>query len=202
MKTAIGIAGLVLAVLSGCGSGVGVTKKAKPDAICGIPGLVSAARAPVKGRGSCGVAKPVVVTEVAGVSLSRPSIMNCGTAQALDEWVRDGAIPAVGKRGGGLAELTVAAHYACRTRNNQRGARMSEHSRGNAIDISSVVMADGSRVTVLDGWKKKTDGALLRRLHKTACGPFGTVLGPNSDRHHRDHFHFDIADHRSGPYCR
>ncbi|MEM9755898.1 MAG: extensin family protein, partial [Pseudomonadota bacterium] len=25
---------------------------------------------------------------------------------------------------------------------------------------------------------------------------------PESDRFHQDHFHFDVADYRSGPYCR
>jgi hypothetical protein len=42
----------------------------------------------------------------------------------------------------------------------------------------------------------------MRRAHKTACGPFGTVLGPNADRYHQDHFHFDTARYRSGSYCR
>jgi hypothetical protein len=39
-------------------------------------------------------------------------------------------------------------------------------------------------------------------MHKAACGPFGTVLGPNSNRFHQDHFHFDTARYRSGSYCR
>ena len=42
----------------------------------------------------------------------------------------------------------------------------------------------------------------MRKMHRTACGPFGTVLGPDSDRFHRDHFHFDTAKYRSGPFCR
>jgi len=37
---------------------------------------------------------------------------------------------------------------------------------------------------------------------RAACGPFGTVLGPESNRFHRDHFHFDTARYRSGSYCR
>ena len=204
MRRMAGVLGLMLAALSGCGMAemVLVSRDAPPDEFCGVPGLVAVPRAPVDGPGACGVSKPVVVTQVAGVNLSRPSIMNCEAASALTEWVRDGAIPAVGKRGGGLAELTVAAHYACRGRNNQRGARLSEHAKGNAIDISSVVMQDGSRVTVLDGWNKRGDSKLMRELHASACGPFGTVLGPRSDRHHRDHFHFDVASYRSGPYCK
>ncbi len=165
-------------------------------------GIVAVKRAPVDGPGGCGIRNAWVVTEVSGVKLSRPSIMTLEAAEALDEWVRKTAIPAVGNRGGGLSELTVAAHYACRTRNSRSGARLSEHAKGRAIDISSIVMEDGSRVTVLRGWGSGRDGRLLSRLHRGACGPFGTVLGPNSDRHHRDHFHFDVANHRSGPYCR
>jgi hypothetical protein len=168
----------------------------------GPGGVVATKRAPVDGPGACGVRDAWVVTDVSGVRLSRPAIMTMNAARALDRWVRETAIPAVGRRGGGLVELTVASHYACRTRNSRSGARLSEHARGRAIDISSVVMRDGSRVTVLDGWNKSGDSRLLRRLHKGACGPFGTVLGPESDQHHQDHFHFDVADYRSGPYCR
>ena len=165
-------------------------------------GVVAVKRAPVDGPGGCGVRDAWVVTQVSGVRLSRPSIMTMKTAKALDTWVRKVAVPAVGNRGGGLEELTVAAHYACRTRNSRAGARLSEHAKGRAVDISSLVMKDGSRVTVLRGWGQGRDGRLLAKLHRGACGPFGTVLGPNADRHHRDHFHFDVADHRGGPYCR
>jgi hypothetical protein len=42
----------------------------------------------------------------------------------------------------------------------------------------------------------------MRRMHRGACGPFGTVLGPEADRYHQDHFHFDTARYRSGSYCR
>ena len=194
------VLGVALLALAACGGGEEDTISTK-DASCGVPGLISVPRAPIV-EGACGVERPVVVSEVAGVALSRPSIMTCGTADALNTWVRQTAVPEVGKRGGGLAELTVAAHYVCKTRNGQPGARLSEHGKGKAIDISSFVMADGSRVTVTEGWRKRGDSDLLRRLHRGACGPFGTVLGPESDRFHQNHFHFDTAAHRGGPYCR
>jgi hypothetical protein len=63
-------------------------------------------------------------------------------------------------------------------------------------------LRDGTLITLRNGWNDRDTGPLLRRLHKGACGPFGTVLGPDSDRFHRDHFHFDTARYRSGPYCR
>lgn len=121
---------------------------------------------------------------------------------AFHRWIEEGAKPALEGKGGGLAALQVAAHYACRTRNNQPGGRISEHGRGRAIDISAFVLQNGQRITVLHGWRSAQNGTALREMHRAACGPFGTVLGPNSDRFHQDHFHFDTARYRSGPYCR
>jgi len=167
----------------------------------GVDGLVAVSRNAF-GDGGCHVAAPIEVTEVAGVRLSRPALMTKETAEALATWVEDGAKPAIGERGGGLVEMTVAAHYACRTRNHQPGARLSEHSKGKAIDLSEFVMRDGSMITVEGGWGSDADGKILRQMHAAACGPFGTVLGPNADRHHHNHFHFDTASYRSGPYCR
>ncbi len=172
-------------------------------AICGVLGLVAARRPPVSDPGGCGISDPVVVSQVAGVTLRGPALLSCRAVQALDRWVRSAAIPAVGQRGGGLGEMEVAAHYACRPRNNQDGAKLSEHGKGNAIDISSFAMRDGSRVGVQNGWRgKPRDRKLLHRLHDSACGPFGTVLGPDGDRFHQTHLHFDVAEYRSGTYCR
>jgi hypothetical protein len=106
------------------------------------------------------------------------------------------------KKGGGLKTLRVAAHYACRTRNNQKGARISEHGKGRAIDISAFKLADGTEVSVLKHWNTQRFSSAMRQMHKGACGPFGTVLGPNADRFHQDHFHFDTARYRSGSYCK
>jgi hypothetical protein len=49
--------------------------------------------------------------------------------------------------------------------------------------------------------KKSAEGAFLHRLHKGACGVFGTVLGPEANELHRDHFHFDLATRRSSALC-
>jgi hypothetical protein len=49
--------------------------------------------------------------------------------------------------------------------------------------------------------KATTEGAFLRRLHKGACGVFGTVLGPEANDAHRDHFHLDLAHRRRSAYC-
>ncbi len=142
------------------------------------------------------------VSSVAGLRLSQPAIMDCRTATALNAWAERGVKPAIGRLGGGPVGLKVAAHYSCRTRNNQSGAKVSEHGKGRAIDISAIELRNGQSLTVLHGWRNRQHGKRLRAMHQAACGPFGTVLGPNSDRFHQDHFHFDTARYRSGAYCR
>lgn len=177
-------------------------ERATGNGTCGRSSILGTQIAPVTGNGLCGIPNAVRVTGVGGLSLSRPTRMSCDTAVALDTWVRQGVIPTVGRFGGGAVTLQVAAGYACRTRNSRPGAKLSEHAKGNAIDISSIVLANGERLSVLNDWGRGDKGRLLRQLWRTACGPFGTVLGPESDRFHKDHFHFDVAAYRSGPYCR
>ncbi|WP_299151988.1 extensin family protein [uncultured Tateyamaria sp.] len=170
--------------------------------VCGDVDLQGDVVGAVPGRiAGCGIQDAVRLRSVSGVVLSQAAVMDCSTAKALKKWTEKGAKPALRNTGGGLARYRVAAHYACRTRNNQRGARISEHGKGRAIDISGFTLQDGSTLTVLNDWSSRHRRA-LRSMHKAACGPFGTVLGPNSDRFHRDHFHFDTARYRSGPYCR
>lgn len=178
-------------------------KLLKAGAVCGDPAIQGERIGAVPGRISgCGVSNAVRVRSVSGVTLSQTSVMDCNTANALKTWVDDTAKPTLRRTGGGLRSLRVAAHYACRTRNSRPGAKISEHGKGRAIDISGIGLRDGSRITVLKGWKSRKTSKVMRRLHAGACGPFGTVLGPKSDRFHQDHFHFDTARYRSGPYCR
>lgn len=173
-----------------------------PGNVCGDPALFGERIGLMEGRGACGVERAVRLTSVSGVALSAPATITCDTARALKTWVETGARPAVGDTGGGITSLRVVAHYSCRSRNNQSGARLSEHSFGRAIDIAGIGLADGTEMTVLTDWGNSGTGARLRQMWQAACGPFGTVLGPEADRFHRDHFHFDTADYRSGSYCR
>lgn len=151
----------------------------------------------------CGVAEPVSVTSVAGIRLSQAATLDCDTARAFDRWVRQEMQPAIGNRGGGVAQIRVAAHYVCRTRNHRPGARVSEHGRGRAIDIAGFRLANGQTVMVLSDWHRGAFSQALRQMHANACGIFRTTLGPGSDGHHEDHFHFDMAQRRNNStYCR
>ncbi|SFR58487.1 extensin family protein [Litoreibacter janthinus] len=177
--------------------------KGLQGSVCGDPNIRGEKIGPIPAKlNGCGLNNGVKVTEVSGVALTQHAKIDCNTAKALRSWVENGVKPAVGRRGGGVKSIQVVAHYACRTRNNQKGAKVSEHGRGRAVDIAAINLKDGSSMTVLKGWRSAQNGPALKRMHKAACGPFGTVLGPNANRFHQDHFHFDTARYRSGTYCR
>lgn len=177
--------------------------KSKRGAVCGVKAIRGEKLPPIPAKlKGCGLQDPVRVTEISGVKMSTPITVDCTTAKALQSWIERGAKPAVGRLGGGVSELKIAASYSCRTRNNKPGAKISEHGRGRAVDISAVILANGVALSVLKDWNNAAKGKVLKKMHKSACGPFGTVLGPSADKYHKDHFHFDTARYRSGSYCR
>jgi hypothetical protein len=94
-----------------------------------------------------------------------------------------------------IVEIKQMSAYSCRTRNSKRGAELSEHAFGNALDISGFVLADGRVVTVKSGWSGKPDEReFLREVYAAACATFNTTLGPGA-AYHADHFHVDLARH-------
>lgn len=171
--------------------------------VCDVPGLkgrrVPKVSGPLKG---CGIEQPVRISSVDGVGLSQEALIDCQTAKALHSWVRKGLKPAVNGAGGGVKSIRLFAHYACRSRNSKKGARISEHAKGHALDVGGVVLNNGVELKVLEHWHSRKYGQILRRMHRSACGPFGTVLGPGADKYHQDHLHFDTARYRNGSYCR
>ena len=164
-------------------------------AVCGVPSIKGQEIASIQSNvGGCGVPEAVAITSIAGVRLSQTATVDCTIAKALNSYINEVAQPAFE---GKLVELRVAAHYVCRSRNNIKGAKISEHGKGKAIDIAAFVLANGTTLTVKDNYNK-----LLRRIYKAACPYFKTTLGPGSDGYHEDHFHFDTSARDSGAYCR
>lgn len=170
--------------------------------VCGVSSIKGVSVARISGSGGCGIANPVKISSVGGVALTREITVNCTAAKTFDRWVSKSAKPIVGRQGGGLAAIQVIGGYSCRTRNSQKGAKLSEHAKGNAVDIAGFKLRDGTIYSVQRNWNSGRGGSTLRSLHKSACGPWGTVLGPNANKYHKDHFHFDTARYRSSSYCR
>ncbi|MGF1503246.1 MAG: extensin family protein [Paracoccaceae bacterium] len=171
--------------------------------VCQDPRLAGAPAPPITGDArACGQFAPVRITAIDGVRLSQPAVLGCPTARAVADWVAGTLRPAAREiMGSAPLRLRIMGSYACRGRNRRAGGPLSEHAHGRAIDIGGVALADGRRVSVLRHWGRGAEGRLLARLRREACGRFGTVLGPGSDRFHDDHFHFDTAPRRA-PYCR
>jgi hypothetical protein len=151
------------------------------------------------GGGQCYISAPFQMSAAAGgqVAFEPPAALRCQMIPSVESWVAKVLRPAARKMlGSDVVELKIAASYACRTRNSARGARLSEHGKANAIDISKFTLADGRVITVKEGWHSRgLERAFLRYVHRGACEHFSTVLGPNADRYHHDHFHFDLASH-------
>jgi hypothetical protein len=153
----------------------------------------------------CQVRNRYDVYELGGVSFSQPATFNGGMIGPVHDWLEGTVQRAAEHRfGERVVAINVAASYACRPRNNVRGAKMSEHGFGNALDISSFTLESGRQVSVLDdyySWGKS--GKFLKTVREDACSEFATVLGPGSDRAHRNHIHLDLQKRRSGKsYCR
>lgn len=127
----------------------------------------------------------------------------CAVAAALTLWLRDGVQPAAETH---LGQRVVALDHLgtvnCRRIGGGSDGAWSEHATGNAIDISGFILADGSRVSLLDHWDAP-DGrsAFLRAARDAACELYATTLSPDYNRAHADHFHLDMAS-RMGSVCR
>lgn len=170
----------------------------KKGSVCGDPSIRGETLAPVVSKvKGCGIDDPVKVTSIAGVKLSTPATITCETAVAAKSWIERGLQPAFGKDP--VKVLHIAGSYVCRPRNGIRGNKVSEHGRGNAIDVSGFTLTSGKTLSIQGDWRRTK---AIKASHKAACGIFGTTLGPGSDGHHEDHLHFDVASHRNGAYCR
>jgi hypothetical protein len=134
------------------------------------------------------------------VDVKPAATLACPIVSALDRWMVNAVQPAAHRWfGRPVVEIRQISGYSCRGMNGQPGARISEHSFGNALDIAAFVLADGLRVTVKDGWRgSPEEQGFLRDVQAAACDQFTTVLAPGSDRFHYDHIHVDLMRRDSG----
>ncbi|MCC3245917.1 extensin family protein [Methylocystis sp. WRRC1] len=158
----------------------------------------------VDGPGICGLTKPFKVTALQGgaVTFNATATLDCPMVAELDQWLADTVQPAAQARfGQNVVQINSMGSYACRGMNNMRGAQLSEHSFGNALDIGGFVLADGRQITLVRDWWRGDEQtrAFLMDVHRGSCGHFSTVLSPGSNAFHYNHIHVDLAQHgRSG----
>ncbi|WP_395619102.1 extensin family protein [Sphingorhabdus sp.] len=141
-----------------------------------------------------------------GTPTTNLGAMTCPLASSFTDWARYGVAPAAKLYlGSEVVKIETMGTFNCRAVNGSRSGKLSEHAFANAVDVSAFVLRDGRRVSVLNGWRGSSEErAFLRRLHQSACKRFGTVLGPDYNAAHANHFHFDMAKSTSNgtAYCR
>ncbi|MBP2571224.1 hypothetical protein J2767_002393 [Agrobacterium tumefaciens] len=155
----------------------------------------------------CGIEAPVELSVVLpGIKLEPSGTMRCETALALSRWTKEMMLPAAALA---LPEKKVtaianASTYICRNRNSAENGKISEHAKGNAVDISTISFDKGEPLVMKPRVEDGTpEGAFQRTITAAACLFFRTVLSPGSDATHQDHLHLDVLERKgSYLYCR
>lgn len=155
----------------------------------------------------CGIDKPISLSQaLPGVKFKPEGTMRCEAALALSHWMKNSVIPSADaalKDAGPIVTINQASTYICRLRNSATTGKISEHARGNAIDVASFTFQNGTTIEVQPRKEDSTmPGAFQRAVSAAGCLYFSTVLDPESDAAHEHHFHMDVLK-RNGDfrYC-
>lgn len=166
-----------------------------------LQGKVEAKALPPIADKQCGAQSPLELTGVLAngrmVPMSSAVTTDCGMASAMPEWIAAVDSYLMARDNTRIAEVMVGTSYMCRNVNNATGGNLSFHAFADAIDVTGFRLEDGRTVTVLGDWADpvSSEGRLLRYAHDAACSQFTTVLGPEANAEHRDHFHVDLGCH-------
>jgi len=159
---------------------------------------------------ACQVPNPVKVTADGPIGWNRAGVLSCATMRVVDRFETE-AVQAAAQRhfGQRVVRLLHMGTYECRTRRTDAtaaaaaagrpvsGGRLSEHAKGQAIDIGGFELADGTIVSVKRDWRAGgRNAAFLHEVARAACEHFNVVLTPNYNAVHADHLHLDIGPHR------
>lgn len=150
---------------------------------------------------SCGIDYPIELSGLSGGIGVKPAVkLNCEVTEAFAKWVKYELAPSSRYRyWSGVKTIRPLGGYSCRTMNSRRGNPMSEHARGNAIDVGKFVLKNGKEIDVRKkGFFAFRERGLLKAVRSDSCKYFNTVLGPGSDPFHKDHFHFDLRTRKTG----
>jgi hypothetical protein len=152
------------------------------------------------GPGACGgedlvELDAVLLPDGSRVAVAPKATLRCDMAESFAAWVRDEAVPRLKPLNSPLRTVVNEDSYECRGRNRVIGAKVSEHGKGNAIDVRGFILADRRKVVLTDVNEPKD---LRDGLRDSACRRFTTVLGPGSDAYHEQHIHLDVLERRTG----
>jgi hypothetical protein len=161
-------------------------------------GVTYADLPPIHGGGQCGIAHPVKVSAIGRIAMKPAATLTCNMAASFANWTKRELVPAARWRYfSGVKTIHQGSSYSCR---NIAGERtLSEHGKGNALDVMSIELNNGKDIDVRKPglFAFRTRG-FLNTVRADGCEYFTTVLGPGYNYDHRNHFHFDIKNRRNG----
>ncbi|GAA5050700.1 extensin family protein [Erythrobacter westpacificensis] len=130
--------------------------------------------------------------------------VTCPVAAGMVLWLeKDVQALAKDILGSSVERVEQLGTYSCRRMYGDADAAWSEHATGNAIDIAGFRLSDGRTVSVLEDWDNGgAEGRFLAAVRDAACDSFGTVLSPNYNAAHADHFHLDQGRNPAMGACR
>jgi hypothetical protein len=163
-------------------------------------GVTYADLPPIRPGGACGIDYPVKVMALSGgIRMNPPAILNAKMAVTFAKYVRADFAPAVRWRYFSGIRTIRDGSYSCRNMIGESTHHLSEHAKGNAIDVMGITLESGRVIDVeKPGWFSFRERGFLKKVRAEACGYFTTVLGPGYNWAHRNHFHFDLMQRRSG----
>ncbi|MDX8530154.1 extensin family protein [Mesorhizobium sp. VK25A] len=149
-------------------------------------------------EGQCGIDYPVKVTAIGSVAMKPAATLTCNMAATFAAWTKNELQPAARWRYfSGVKAIHQGSSYSCR--NIAGEGVLSEHGKGNALDVMSIELNNGDDIDVRKPglFAFRTRG-FLNNVRADGCQYFTTVLGPGYNYDHRNHFHFDIKNRKSG----
>ncbi|MEL6678668.1 MAG: extensin family protein [Pseudomonadota bacterium] len=149
----------------------------------------------------CHIRDRVRLTRIGAVAL-RPLDTRCQIALRLAMWTEHGLVPAAEEIGASLTGIEHLSSFSCRRIRTPGGGstRMSTHATADAVDIAGFRFAGDRRMRLVTDWNGAPEAqSFLRAAQTSACDWFATVLGPEYNALHADHFHMQ---HRGWGTCR
>ena len=143
--------------------------------------------------GACPLNNVVRVRDFGPVGLNSSFLASCPLALSSALFISQQARPLTKRyTGSELARIDHLGSFACRNIYHRPDARRSEHATAEALDIAAFRLANGERVTVLNGWKATTTQPWLKAMLAASCGYYGNGLGPEYNAAHANHFHLEM----------
>jgi len=149
-------------------------------------------------EGQCGIDHPVKVSAIGSVQMKPAATLTCAMALTFAQWTKNELVPSARRRYfTGVKTINQGSSYSCRKIADNRGV-LSEHGKGNALDIMSIDLNNGKDIDVKKpGLFSFRQRGFLNNVRADGCQYFNTVLGPGYNYDHRNHFHFDIKQRRN-----